>query len=369
MEVVSWLSRADSQFKCECLRVFATLISLRTECDIFKELDMPERMACRGHIIDLILATDMKLHFENISKFKLRRSSPDFDKTQGDDVWQTLRMCMKGGDLSHALLPWEAHLAWSYRAISEFYQQGDDDLAAGRDVTPMYDRRKHVELPKGQAGFIRFVVRPLFEEIAAVCHDNAIAVSCLALAEENLLNWHEAETEPKGFLAEDQRQQETLRIQMALLTTQKAVNRRLSYRVSGHVQIVPPERANGGGEVASASFASGQKTTKHDPSRLETEGQTCEQQPAAVGEKAPSSEVSALSVSQEEVLKHEAGDEASSSNPQEETDLQVEPLAVPADGTPALGEGAASRSAEAESSTPLRPLGNYFTAIESKVLD
>ncbi|KAL8271958.1 hypothetical protein Esti_004082 [Eimeria stiedai] len=341
----------------------------RTECDIFQELDPAERMACRCHIIDLILATDMKLHFENVSKFKLRRSSPDFDKTHGDDVWQTLRMCMKGGDLSHALLPWEAHLAWSYLAISEFYQQGDDDLAAGRDVIPMFDRRKHAEFPKGQAGFIRFVVWPLFEEIAAVCPDNAVAASCLARAEENLLNWHKAETEPEGFLVEDQKQQETLRIQMALLATQKAVNRRLGCRVSGYVQIVSPERGNGGAEAASASSC-GQDTSKQQPPHPEDKGQSREQQQAAVGD--AHSEVRSSSAPQGEAPKREAAEEASSSKPQEQTgraDPQARPSAVPADSASnaAAGGGAASSTGAAKSSALPGPLGSYFTAIESKV--
>ncbi|KAL8449829.1 hypothetical protein Emed_002792 [Eimeria media] len=346
----------------------------RNECDIFQELDLAERIACRGHIIDLILATDMKLHFENISKFKLRRSSPDFDKTQGDDVWQTLRMCMKGGDLSHALLPWEAHLAWSYRAISEFYQQGDDDLAAGRDVTPMFDRRKHAELPKGQAGFIRFVVWPLFEEIAAVCPDNAIAVSCLALAEENLLNWREAETEPKGFLAEDQKQQETLRIQMALLATQKAVNRRLSYKVSGRVQIVPPDRGTGGGGEAASASASGQNTTKQQqPSQPAGEGQQASREQQPTTDKEAPSEVRLSAASQAEAPTREAGETPSSSKPQEQigrvADPQVKPSATPADSTlNAAAEGGAAGSAGAAKSNALTwPLGSYFAAIESKV--
>lgn len=215
-------------------------------------------MACRGHVIDLILATDMKLHFENISKFRLRRSSPDFDKTQGDDLWQTLRMCMKGGDISHALLPWEDHLAWSYRAVFEFYQQGDEDISAGRDVTPMFDRRKHAELPKGQAGFIRFVVLPLYDEIDAVCSTDEVACACLVQADENLRNWIAAGEEPQAFHITDQKQQESLRMDLALLATQKAINKSLSFRVTGQVQIVPPKHSNGGTEAQ--NFLSNQPT-------------------------------------------------------------------------------------------------------------
>lgn len=118
----------------------------------------------------------------------------------------------------------------------------------------MFDRRKHEELPKCQGGFIRFVVLPLYEELDAVCPTTTIAAACLARADENLRNWHAAEENPKRFQAVDHKQQENLRIQLALLASQKAVNRRLSYRLKGHVQIVSPDQATGGDQTLTVSF-------------------------------------------------------------------------------------------------------------------
>lgn len=244
----------------------------RAECDIFQELQPSHRMACRGHIIDLILATDMKLHFENVSKFKLRRSSPEFDKTQGDDLWQTLRMCMKGGDISHALLPWEDHVAWSYRAVSEFYQQGDEDVFAGRDVTPMCDRRRHAEFPKGQAGFIRFVVLPLYEEIDAVCSSKAVMDACLARAEDNVHKWNEAEEDPQNFQIMDQKQQETVKVHLAQLAVQKDINQQLSFRVMGTVQIVPPDCANKSAAARDVVSRKGGATSSNVPFKNRSAG-------------------------------------------------------------------------------------------------
>lgn len=124
---------------------------------------------------------------------------------------------------------------------------------SGRDVTPMFDRRKHAELPKGQAGFIRFVVLPLYDEINAVCSSDAVEAECLARALENLHNWNTAEEDPRCFQIVDQKQQETLQVELALLAAQKAINRRLSFRVMGHVQIVPPDAANGGADASAVT--------------------------------------------------------------------------------------------------------------------
>ena len=120
-----------------------------------------------------------------------------------------------------------------------------------REVTPMFDRRKHAELPKGQAGFIQFVVLPLYEEIDAVCPSNAVVAECLARAEENLHNWNRAEKDPRWFQSLDQKQQENLQVQFALLATQKALNRRLSFRLRSN-RVVSPDQCNGG---ADATFA------------------------------------------------------------------------------------------------------------------
>lgn len=48
---------------------------------------LQEYQVVRSRMIDLILATDMKMHFESLSKFRLRRNSPEFCKTNEEDLW------------------------------------------------------------------------------------------------------------------------------------------------------------------------------------------------------------------------------------------------------------------------------------------
>lgn len=38
----------------------------------------------------------------------------------------------------------------------------------------MFDRRKHMDFPKSQEGFLKFIVIPLYEEIAAVDQSNEV---------------------------------------------------------------------------------------------------------------------------------------------------------------------------------------------------
>ncbi|PFH36394.1 3'5'-cyclic nucleotide phosphodiesterase domain-containing protein [Besnoitia besnoiti] len=184
----------------------------RQECNLFGNLPPEEYQAVRNRMIDLILATDMKMHFETISKFRLRRNSPEFCRRNEEDVWMMLRMCIKGGDVSHGVLPWESHVSWSYRAASEFYEQGDLELRQGRTITPMFDRKKHADFPKGQEGFLKFIVIPLYEEIAAVDASNELQGRVLQNAFANTERWRQLQTSPEEFEEIDAKQQAVLSV-------------------------------------------------------------------------------------------------------------------------------------------------------------
>jgi len=134
--------------------------------NIFSAL-MPDTFRqCRNRIIELILATDMKHHFEGISRFRVRRNSPEFDIRQNpEDLWLLLRMCIKAGDLAHAALDWNQHLEWSFGVVEEFYKQGEEEARFGLPKSPLCDRDMHDGFAKSQKGFIEFVVQPLFTEL------------------------------------------------------------------------------------------------------------------------------------------------------------------------------------------------------------
>lgn len=69
-----------------------------------------------------------------------------------------VKQCLKAADLNHAFMPWDQHLAWSFRVTEEFYQQGDEEERRGLPISPLCSRSELPELPRGQAGFISFVV-------------------------------------------------------------------------------------------------------------------------------------------------------------------------------------------------------------------
>merc|ERR1711939_554589 len=98
------------------------------EAGLLKDLSRSDKASIRSQIIEYILATDMSEHFEIISKFRVKRDSPDFDATQNEsDRRFVARMCIKAGDIGHSGLPWALHEQWSKRVTLEFWSQGDEE--------------------------------------------------------------------------------------------------------------------------------------------------------------------------------------------------------------------------------------------------
>ena len=77
-------------------------------------------------------------------------------------------------DLSNPAKPLRIAAAWGLMVTDEFFRQGDIERSMGLVVPPMFDR--HAESDEGrirgkaQAGFISFVVKPLFDEILPCMH-------------------------------------------------------------------------------------------------------------------------------------------------------------------------------------------------------
>mmetsp|Transcript_70310 Transcript_70310/g.183303 ORF Transcript_70310/g.183303 Transcript_70310/m.183303 type:complete len:96 (+) Transcript_70310:3-290(+) len=58
-------------------------------------------------------------------------------------------------------------LGWTRRGLAEFWSQGDEEIRLGLPVSPLCDRQAGLAtVPKGQLGFLQFVVQPFYTQIA-----------------------------------------------------------------------------------------------------------------------------------------------------------------------------------------------------------
>lgn len=73
-------------------------------------------------------------------------------------------------------------LAWTGRLLQEFWAQGDEEAAMGFPISPLCDRSSGITtIPKGQIGFVNFVILPFFKLIAEPIEETKEALDQLAL--------------------------------------------------------------------------------------------------------------------------------------------------------------------------------------------
>jgi len=116
----------------------------------------------RQTIIHVILGTDMKYHFDHLTKFKTRIGS-DCEWSDRKDVRLILAMCLHSADVGNPAKPWKLSCEWSARVMDEFFRQGDTEASRGMAVSPFMDREK-TDIAKCQVGFINILIKPFFEE-------------------------------------------------------------------------------------------------------------------------------------------------------------------------------------------------------------
>ncbi len=160
----------------------------------------PEQYSdARSTMVASILGTDMKFHFDHLTKFKTRMGAGAFDEPERKDVQLLLSMCMHAADVSNPAKRWELSSEWACRVMEEFFRQGEQEVKLGLPVSPFMDRAK-TDIGKCQAGFISILIKPFFEEWC-----NFLGAECQGIfsnVEENIKTWAEQSEAALGDRAE-----------------------------------------------------------------------------------------------------------------------------------------------------------------------
>ncbi|CAH2067410.1 unnamed protein product, partial [Iphiclides podalirius] len=132
------------------------------ECNILQNLSRDEFREFRTLVIDMVLATDMSFHFQQLKNMRslLTLAEPAVDKSKA--VSLVLHCC----DISHPAKRWDLHHRWTMSLLDEFFLQGDKERELGLPFSPLCDRNNTL-VAESQIGFIEFIVEPSM----AVCAD------------------------------------------------------------------------------------------------------------------------------------------------------------------------------------------------------
>ncbi|XP_026083839.1 cGMP-inhibited 3',5'-cyclic phosphodiesterase A-like isoform X5 [Carassius auratus] len=139
------------------------LFMSRPEYNFLASLDHMDFKRFRFLVIEAILATDLKKHFDFLAEFNAKVGDDGcsgIDWTNENDRLLVCQMCIKLADINGPLKSKELHLQWTEGIVNEFYEQGDEESSLGLPISPFMDRSAP-QLAKLQESFITHIVGPL----------------------------------------------------------------------------------------------------------------------------------------------------------------------------------------------------------------
>ena len=142
------------------------------EYDWTKALSPEDYKDLRETVILMILGTDMRAHFEHLTKFKSKLAGDGFkaEHVERKDSRLLLTVALHAADIANPAKPQPIATAWARRSMEEFFRQGDREAELGLPVSPFMDRSKAplaATIVNCQIGFINVLVRPLLTEWAS----------------------------------------------------------------------------------------------------------------------------------------------------------------------------------------------------------
>jgi len=150
-------------------------------CDWTKSMSMDDYKDLRETTIQMVLGTDMRAHFEYLTKFKSKQAGEGF-VPQGSahlehkDMRLLLTMALHAADIANPAKREIIATTWARRSMIEFFNQGDKEAEMGLPVSPFMDRHKtplSATIVNCQIGFINVLVRPLLAEWSGFLGDAA----------------------------------------------------------------------------------------------------------------------------------------------------------------------------------------------------
>lgn len=179
------------------------LVMKNAECNVLGKLSTEDFKYSREMIIQMVLATDMAKHFEDVALFKANiLPAPDEElmiKNVGDKKL-LLKMILHTCDVSNPSKDREIMLKWTERVVEEFFVQGDLEKQLSLAVSPFMDRETIV-LKKMQVGFADFIVAPLFNVWAQILVNvNAVGYKTLL---SNREFWSSLSDDFKPYMIKD----------------------------------------------------------------------------------------------------------------------------------------------------------------------
>ncbi|XP_069823866.1 cGMP-inhibited 3',5'-cyclic phosphodiesterase 3B [Dendropsophus ebraccatus] len=140
-----------------------SLFLSRPGYNFLSSLDHVQFKRFRFLVIEAVLATDLKKHFDFLAEFNAKVNdvnSNGIDWSNENDRLLVCQVCIKLADINGPAKSRQLHLKWTQGIVNEFYEQGDEEASLGLPISPFMDRSSP-QLAKLQESFITHIVGPL----------------------------------------------------------------------------------------------------------------------------------------------------------------------------------------------------------------
>lgn len=167
------------------------------ELNIFKNMHKNDYLFFRKYVIRAILSTDIKKHFSELTVFKKRLDSGDFEPFEEETLKDFLLMIgviLHCCDLYIYTLDKNFCVKWTHVIKEEFSAQSEFEIEHGLPVTPFYLNLDKIDVQaKSEVSFIRGIVSPIWLEVDRFLKGNL--ENRLENIEEALLSWKKIQGE------------------------------------------------------------------------------------------------------------------------------------------------------------------------------
>eukprot|EP00927_Polykrikos_kofoidii_P037579 TRINITY_DN31752_c0_g1_i1.p1 TRINITY_DN31752_c0_g1~~TRINITY_DN31752_c0_g1_i1.p1 ORF type:complete len:549 (-),score=112.06 TRINITY_DN31752_c0_g1_i1:60-1706(-) len=147
------------------------LLLVNESTNILADVPRAQLAVFRKEMIDMVLGTDMSLHFaklSNFQEFKKKHGKSEADWQDDEAAMYSLRgMILHCADISNQAKPMWIAQQWTVCCLREFFEQGEEEKQLDLPVSPLCDKST-TDVRSSQIAFIKFIVQPTFSIYASV---------------------------------------------------------------------------------------------------------------------------------------------------------------------------------------------------------
>ncbi|ETV92671.1 hypothetical protein H310_13112 [Aphanomyces invadans] len=169
------MSVLEQHHACETFRILQ-----RPSCNILLGMSKPAHQTMRKLVIDGILQTDMKCHFDLVHDLedavaRRQKGAGIFDLSNVSHVKWLTGAILHASDIGAQTYPVAIAGQWSQRLVDEFRLLGEKEQSKGLPVAPFRDNlTTNKAVGRLQLNFINYIVTPIWHLVMDILPDAAV---------------------------------------------------------------------------------------------------------------------------------------------------------------------------------------------------